>query len=176
MIKPDLNSKRMGHEPDPYFEKVNMLIGLDEMCRDIGLNKNSILLEIGSYFGVSTSLFAFYCSKVYAVDVWLSPELKNSIIPKHKNIEFILGSSLEIIPSFENNFFDVVYIDGDHSYEAVKQDIINSIPKLKSGGYICGHDYDSFKKNDTYKAVNEHFGTPHKVYEDQSWMIKIERK
>ena len=42
---------------------------------------------------------------------------------------------------FPDEFFDYVYIDGDHRYDAVKQDIVHWFPKVKKGGYISGHDY-----------------------------------
>ncbi len=37
--------------------------------------------------------------------------------------------------------FDFVYIDADHSYEAVKTDITAWYPLVRSGGIIAGHDY-----------------------------------
>lgn len=36
---------------------------------------------------------------------------------------------------------DLVFIDGNHDYESVKEDIQLQIPKLKSGGLLAGHDY-----------------------------------
>ena len=173
VIKPKLDSERMDGVADPYFFSANTLHGLDNLCKDINLNKNSIVLEIGSYNGISTSLFAFYAKEVYAIDVWFSPKLKNEIIPTYNNIIFIGGSSVSVIPTLENNYFDMIYIDGDHSYDTVKKDIEFSIPKLKKNGYLCGHDYDSNTKNDIYRAVNEILGSPMKVYEDQSWMFLI---
>jgi predicted O-methyltransferase YrrM len=38
--------------------------------------------------------------------------------------------------------FDFVFIDADHSYEAVKRDITLWRPKVKPGGWLCGHDLD----------------------------------
>lgn len=35
---------------------------------------------------------------------------------------------------------DMVFIDGDHSYEAVRHDLAVWVPKVKKGGLICGHD------------------------------------
>ncbi|MDP6794098.1 MAG: class I SAM-dependent methyltransferase [Verrucomicrobiota bacterium] len=42
-----------------------------------------------------------------------------------------------------DNTLDFCYIDADHRYEAAKQDIDLWLPKVKSGGIICGHDYVS---------------------------------
>lgn len=38
------------------------------------------------------------------------------------------------------SFFDVVFIDGLHTYGQVRKDVINSIKFLKSGGWIALHD------------------------------------
>ena len=38
--------------------------------------------------------------------------------------------------------YDIIYIDGDHSYDGVKHDLINSFRVIKNGGYIMGHDYE----------------------------------
>ncbi len=40
------------------------------------------------------------------------------------------------------NLFDMIFIDGDHSYSAVTLDIRNFAPLLKEGGYICGDDLE----------------------------------
>ena len=37
--------------------------------------------------------------------------------------------------------FDFVFIDAEHSYEAVKRDIGLWYPKIRSGGLLAGHDY-----------------------------------
>ena len=42
---------------------------------------------------------------------------------------------------FEDNSLDFVYIDANHAYEFVKEDIELWYPKVKSGGYVMGHDY-----------------------------------
>jgi len=48
---------------------------------------------------------------------------------------------------------DFVYIDGDHSYEAVLSDIKAWLPKIKHPGLIAGHDYGVIP--DVTKAVHE---------------------
>lgn len=47
--------------------------------------------------------------------------------------------SLNLDPDKE---LDFVFIDGDHSYEGVKQDILDWFPKLRKGGVLAGHDYN----------------------------------
>ena len=41
-----------------------------------------------------------------------------------------------------DNTYDIIYIDGDHSYNGVKQDLTHAYSKIKNGGYIMGHDYE----------------------------------
>jgi predicted O-methyltransferase YrrM len=44
---------------------------------------------------------------------------------------------------YEDGSIDFLLIDGDHSYEGVYNDIINYLPKMRSGGLIVGDDaYD----------------------------------
>jgi hypothetical protein len=45
------------------------------------------------------------------------------------------------VQCFDDNSLDFVYIDGDHSYEAVALDITCWYCKVKRGGILCGHDY-----------------------------------
>ena len=50
--------------------------------------------------------------------------------------------SEDAAPLFEDKSLDFVFIDAEHTYECVKQDIYLWYPKVKSGGILCGHDYD----------------------------------
>jgi hypothetical protein len=42
---------------------------------------------------------------------------------------------------FPDGHFDWVYIDADHTYEAVRDDLAAWRPKVKPGGLVMGHDY-----------------------------------
>jgi len=53
---------------------------------------------------------------------------------------------------FPNGYFNMVYIDADHSYSAVAQDIEAWLPKVKIGGLLGGHDYNMATVR---KAVDE---------------------
>jgi hypothetical protein len=50
---------------------------------------------------------------------------------------------------------DLVFIDGDHRYEAVRADIAGWLPKVRPGGVLCGHDCGVFEG--VNRAVGEAF-------------------
>jgi predicted O-methyltransferase YrrM len=122
-------------------------------------------LEIGAHCGVNAiCVAATYArhpdSKVYAVDPWQSyeeyPEYKetqNDIFEAFQhNIEIfqdcknkihgIKGFSHEVIHQFPNDFFDMIYVDGNHQPEYVLEDGVLSFRKLKSGGIMIFDDYN----------------------------------
>lgn len=49
-------------------------------------------------------------------------------------------TSDEAVNLFEDGTIDFIMIDGDHSYEGVKKDLINFLPKMRSGGLVTGDD------------------------------------
>jgi predicted O-methyltransferase YrrM len=61
--------------------------------------------------------------------------------------------SISAAAQVEDGSLDFVFIDGDHTYEACKRDIIAWLPKVKDGGWITGHDYHEFPG--VKKAVDE---------------------
>lgn len=65
---------------------------------------------------------------------------------------FDRGMSADVLPGFADESLDWAYIDGNHSYEFVKQDIEGLIPKMKTGGLIMG---DDLQWEGIERAVNE---------------------
>ncbi|CAD7924622.1 unnamed protein product [Amoebophrya sp. A25] len=49
------------------------------------------------------------------------------------------GSSCSI---FLEKKFHLIFLDGDHSYEGVKRDVLAWWPRVRSGGVLAGHDFD----------------------------------
>jgi hypothetical protein len=48
---------------------------------------------------------------------------------------------------------DFAYLDAQHHYEAVKEDIELWYPKVKSGGILCGHDYYDVEEKDPVSGI-----------------------
>jgi hypothetical protein len=57
-----------------------------------------------------------------------------------KRRKVLRGDSVEMAQHVADNSLDIVFIDADHRYKAVKGDIVAWTPKLKPGGILSGHD------------------------------------
>ena len=168
----------------------NMISGLkkliDEFPSDI------VMAEIGCYTGQSTKLFLDNATikTMYCIDPWLcgyddadgashsdmtevEQEFDKRITSNYPNVHKIKKLSMDAVSDFDDGFFDIVYIDGNHLYDAVVEDINGYLPKVKNGGIICGHDYWTTGIVDPKKAVDDIFGKPDSVFEDGSWMVRV---
>ena len=79
---------------------------------------------------------------------------------KKETVVFHRNLSTEAAPTFPDQYFDWIYLDGMHTYEAVKEDLNAFVPKLKDDGFILGHDYTNQAKVQdlqfgVVEAVNE---------------------
>jgi hypothetical protein len=93
----------------------------------------------------------------------------------------IQGRSVDEAKTFVDQSLDFAFLDADHTYEGVKADIEAWLPKVKPGGWLCGHDYGK----DTTPgegscwgvdvAVNEFaaaYEAPLELGEDYTWFIR----
>jgi predicted O-methyltransferase YrrM len=75
---------------------------------------------------------------------------------KDKNVNIYKGKSSEIMKRLPNEYFDLIYVDADHSYEGTYIDLVLSYEKIKKNGIICGHDFNFVLYPEVVKAV-QHF-------------------
>jgi len=73
----------------------------------------------------------------------------------YKNISFLRMKSEQALKLLSNKSFDLIYIDGDHSYKSVKKDIMLAKKKIKKNGVICGDDLEIEYKNIDKKFTNK---------------------
>jgi hypothetical protein len=150
--------------------QVNYLFGLNDICKEF-INFNSLVLELGSNDGVSTSLFSKYAKKVISVDEVMTDKMC-LLMNVTDNIEFHNVNFMGFYEKYNSEKYDLIYIDGSHEYIDVKEDIITFKNLLKEDGIICGHDYNSSCPG-VIKAVNEIFGKNNiKIYSDSSWVVE----
>lgn len=63
--------------------------------------------------------------------------------------------SYNVVNDFKNSYFDLVYIDSCHLYNAVRADLSAFLPKLKKQGIMAGHDYFEYDNFGVVQAVDE---------------------
>lgn len=91
---------------------------------------------------------------VETIDLQTSFDTLKEVYSDDSRVDLIKGKSVSFLNSLADNSIDFVYIDADHSYEGVKQDIAISFKKIKSNGYILGHDYTPMFEG-VIRAVDE---------------------
>lgn len=101
-----------------------------------------------------------------------------AIMSGHSRCCVLKAPSVLASTSFKDGSLDCVYIDANHSYEAVMQDLRHWWPKVRSGGLVSGHDYYNSIGAGHYceveKACLEFFGSKNlkcEVWECSSWML-----
>lgn len=129
--------------------------------QSLPINHPIKFLEIGVFQGdVAEHLLEAYLSMEYTgIDPWCSqPEAiykddannqsllsDAEMLSRNRTARFgdrcnlVKGFSANVAPTIDDKFFDVVYIDGNHSTEAVVEDITLWLPKCRR--VLCGHDF-----------------------------------
>ncbi len=102
---------------------------------------------------------------------------------KADNIHLVKAFTPQAAERFDDGFFDWIYIDANHRYEPVCQDILAWWPKVKLGGVLSGHDFirpDEYPEDfdvpyefEIYKAVPELFGDKYSLTTEPfaSWWV-----
>ena len=58
-----------------------------------------------------------------------------------QRVTLIKKDTTQCVNDFDNDYFDWIYIDADHHYEPCLNDLTQWSSKVKTNGYICGHDW-----------------------------------
>ena len=103
------------------------------------LPKNGICAELGTANGVLSHqiLDINKPKKLILVDILLQKELP--IEPDV--VESIEGDSVEVMNQFEDDYFDWIFIDTEHTEEQTNKELQVCKNKIKHDGYIALHDY-----------------------------------
>lgn len=129
--------------------------------------------EIGVFKGDYSEVLCKGGLKIYGVDPYIAyidymdKRMENN--QKYQDIHFALAKkrlsgydytfvrkkSMDAVKDFEDESLDFVYIDGNHEFQYVVNDIYEWTKKVKKGGIISGHDYIRLK-NDTVRFEKIH--------------------
>ncbi len=147
------------------------------MFKELGFKTGA---EIGVYKGGYSELLCIQNPglRLYCIDPWeiyeseeIEPfaqdqEALNRFYDEAKtrlanySCMIIKKTSMEAIKQFKPGSLDFVYIDANHSYKNMKEDIEGWAKIIRKGGIVSGHDYGHFKHKDrnigTKRAINEY--------------------
>ena len=130
-------------------------------------------LEIGTYHGGNAISFALTygkhnLSEIHCIDPWIDYEEYNEYQDK-QNLNYnnflsnVINSEISHkfhihrgfsdieVQKFKNEYFDIIYIDGNHDPDYVLEDGVLSFRKLKSNGYMI---FDDYGWNDTSIGID----------------------
>jgi predicted O-methyltransferase YrrM len=152
-------------------------------------SNNLKIAEVGVYHGRGTAIWnvelvnANIQYKYWAIDHFLGSAehnitesfyetAKNNLQPiLSDNIVLVNNNSIDASTMFNDEFFDIIYIDASHDYDNVLSDITAWHKKLKKGGFICGDDYTTGWPG-VIQAVDEYFGKDNiRVIGNQQWLV-----
>ena len=145
--------------------------------------RGGVFLEGGAAWGKSSAYLCDHAVElgviVKIVECWTQPELfgwdKDVAFAKFtenmagREYHLIRDFSVEASKTIEDGSLDVMFIDMNHNYEFVRDDIAHWLPKVKSGGIIGGHDYSQSFPG-VIQAVDEAFGNEVTVMNDICWI------
>lgn len=113
--------------------------------------------EIGVYKGEFSEKFCKAGLKLYAIDPWrvykdynhprgqqrldFQYEHTKRVLAPYPNCEVIRKTSMEAVEDFEDESLDFVYIDANHEFRYIAEDLYEWTKKVRRGGIVSGHDY-----------------------------------
>lgn len=130
-----------------FLKNCKVLPTRDHLIAD--LPKNGVIAELGVFEGDFARRIFNYSNpkKMYLVDLW--PKNKGidgvkKLFEKEINeniVEIVQKDSIHFVQSFEDNYFDWVYLDTTHEYTQTLNELTALKNKIKKEGYIAGHDF-----------------------------------
>ncbi len=123
-----------------YFNH-NSEIWFDIFDKNNCFNRKLMILEIGSFEGMSLLFFQFFLKieNIYSVDFVKNKNFEQNI-KNFKNVKYFnLKSDLFFKMNIKQDF-DIIYVDGSHYYIDVFNDLMNSEKKLKKNGLMIIDD------------------------------------
>lgn len=153
--------------PSPFYISISRFTDIPKLFSELGFRVGAeIGVQEGSYSKVLLQNISGL--KLFGVDLWeLYPgyrdfrqyEIEKSYQTTKENIKgydcvLIKDWSHKAVEQFEDESLDFVFIDGNHAYEYVVQDIALWSKKVRKGGIVYGHDYDDYTSRIRWKDMH----------------------
>jgi predicted O-methyltransferase YrrM len=167
--------RRIAHIKNPIGAEIGVFQGLH--ARRLLENIPDLTLYLIDPWSVDAYAGTNGAASPEMIDIYQNECEKNMLktcenldhIAPHRFIIFPV-KSLDAVNEIEDGYLDFVFIDGAHDYDSVKADIIAWLQKIKSSGWICGHDYGIFEG--VNQAVDELFPDA-EIDSDFTWFVRV---
>jgi predicted O-methyltransferase YrrM len=188
-----------GHAPAEQCASLADLVRSQAYAKDRGIR----VMEIGSWLGTTAIAMAdaTKSGSVHCVDHWqgsigdMTKELA-AVAVQEDGADAVYGEFLRRIGDrFNKNIFpwrgasaeraaqewqqfDIIFIDAEHTYEGLRQDILGWWKHLRDDGVMIGHDFETHGYAGVDQAVREIFGHGFKTFgwHPQGCMWMVEKK
>ncbi len=129
----------------PAINTIARTLGQDTIGAEVGVNKG---------FNASYICSIIKPKILYLIDPWsnfFDPDsgeiigeaqyiMTHNLLKPFPCCQFIRDTSYNVVKNFQDGSLDFVYIDSDHSYQAVLKEVRQWYPKVRKGGILSGHD------------------------------------
>ena len=144
------------HKGNPYCIPDCTRDDFPEFLREMGYKVGA---EIGVYRGLYSRQLLAEGLKLYLIDPWLpyddyisaggnNPVMMNTVyqdtlnnIKEFTNYEIIKKTSMDALKDIPDGSLDFVYIDANHGFKYIAEDLYEWEKKARRGGVVSGHDY-----------------------------------
>lgn len=167
---------RTKEEAIAYSESIGGLTSLEEkngiwdLCEKY-IPQGGRALSVGSWTGGSDVLIGEVCAqrgaRLICIDAFsadmhsASPGIEASAFAsvvrntRGLPINFMAGNSPDFLDDIKDENYDFIFVDGDHHYPVVEQDLLGYWKKVKSGGCFLAHDWSN--PCDVKDVFDKHF-------------------
>lgn len=153
--------------------------------------KIKVIVEIGVFRGKNAAILReeFPHAHLYLIDPWASSntylysgtavskeqevfdeayERVKTLFAEDPNVTLIKKTAEEAAPELPDHL-DLVFIDANHDYNVVKNQILTWRKKVRPGGILSGHNYGRKRLPGVKEAVDEIFGDDFLLGQDEVW-------
>jgi predicted O-methyltransferase YrrM len=167
---------------------------IEERCLQWAASRmptDGTIVEVGSYHGKSAVNLAYAVRKrggnarIYCVDTWRNENIEfarnvdvyqrflDNTSTYHSIITTLRGRSEDVGTAWDKGPIDVLFIDGDHSFEGVTKDIRAWVPHVKRGGLLLFHDSGL---EGVRRGIDESMDLLRPLAARKAWSIQVYRK
>lgn len=176
-------------EPSPFLLPIGRFKDIPKLFQELGFKVGA---EVGVYQGNYSHFLLKRGFKLYGIDAWetypgykdqIANDVADAYVIAQENVKgrdciLIKGYSADVVKQFEDESLDFVFIDGNHIFEYVVEDIALWSKKVRKGGIVYGHDFRDFSNTSRWKDMSvipavEGWTKAHKIH---PWFVTTQHK